>query len=75
VTFSLSFDEASYCATVTERGRKFFDEQGRPVIVNLPMSAVGDPSEKTEPAGLTGQQVQLLNGKKKSVVGNQRHKQ
>ena len=65
-----TFDADSYCATVRKRGLKFFDEQGRPVIVNSPISAVDDPSEKTEPSVLTGQQ-----GKKKSIVGNKKHKQ
>ena len=70
-----SFDAGSYCATVSKRGRKFFDDQGRPVIVNSPMSAVDVPSEKTEPAVFSGQQVELLNGKKKSILSNQKDKQ
>ena len=67
-----SFDAGSYCATVRKRGRKFFDEQGRPVIVDSPMSAVDVPSEKTGPAVFSSQ---LLNSKKKFIVGNQKDKQ
>ena len=70
-----SFDAQTYCASVGKRGRKFFDELGRPVIVNSTMSAVDVPIEKTGPAKFPGQQVELLNDKKKSMVGNQKDKQ
>lgn len=70
-----SFDAASYCSTVGKRGRKFFDKQGRPLIVNSTMSAVNVPREETGPAEFQAQQVELLNGKKKSIVGSQANKQ
>ena len=70
-----SFDPGSYCETVSKRGTKFFDEQRRPVIVSSPMSAVDVPSEKTGPADEFPGQVELLGGKKKSIVGNQKNKQ
>ena len=67
------FDSGSYCATVSKRGRKFFDEQGQPVIVSSPMSAVDVPSEKTPPAdAFPDHQVELLSDKKKSIVNNQK---
>ena len=70
-----SFNAESYCASVGKGGRRFFAELGRPVIVNSTMSAVDVPSEKTGPAEFPGQQVELLNDKKKSTVGNQKDKQ
>ena len=70
-----SFDADSYCPTVSKRGKKFFDEQGRPVIVSSPMSAVDVPSEKSGLADEFPGQVELLGGKKKSTVGNQKNKQ
>lgn len=65
-----SFDADSYCPTVAKGGRKFFDEQGRPVIIDSPMSAVDVPSEKTGPAEFRRQHVEILNSKKKTIVGN-----
>ena len=70
-----SFDPGSYCDTVSKRGKKFFDEQGQPVIVSSPMSAVDVPGGKTGPADEFPGQTELLGGKKKSVVGNQKNKQ
>ena len=71
-----SFDAASYCPTVGKGGgRKFFDKQGRPLMVNSTMSALNVPREKTGPAEFQAQQVELLNGKKKSIVGSQTNKQ
>ena len=67
-----SFDPGSYCPTVSKRGRKSFDEQRRPVIVSSPMSVKDVPSEKTGPADEFPGQVELLGGKKKSIVGNQK---
>ena len=67
-----SFDPGSYCPIVSKRDRKSFDEQRRPVIVSSPMSAKDVPSEKTGPADEFPGQVELLGGKKKSIVGNQK---
>ena len=70
-----SFDSGSYCDTISKRGRKLFDEQGQPVIVSSPMSAVDVPSEKTAPAdAFQGHQVELLSDKKKSIVSNKKAK-
>ena len=70
-----SFDAGSYCPTVGKGGRKFFDKQGRPLIVNSTMTALNVPREETGPAEFHVQQVELLNGKKKSIVGSQTNKQ
>ncbi|KAL9975351.1 hypothetical protein ACROYT_G012504 [Oculina patagonica] len=61
------FDASSYCSTVKNKRRKFYDKQGQAVIIGSPMSAVDVPSAKTGPSEFRRQQNELFNSKKKKT--------